>query len=227
LFIVNNNGRDEITEELNELAKIDYPFIGKIKVCHLPSNLGVSGAWNLIIKSYLMSPYWIICNNDLAFTPGFLEEMVDKSLDDNIEIVWPPSINSDYVQNGLGSFECFLIKDSVVQKCGLFDENLYPAYCEDCDYLVKIKSNNIKSEYVYSLYYHGETQSYESGSQTLKIESSQIGQKIHDAHMLNIGYMTNTWGSDWEKWENYASKNNKIEIKLYDIDFNRKKYLGF
>jgi len=227
LFIVNNNGRDQITDELNQLVNIPHPFVEKIRVCHLPSNLGVGGAWNLIIKSYLMSPYWIICNNDVAFTPGFLKEMVDKSTNNDVEIAWPPSVNHDYTQNGLGSFECFLIKDSVVQKCGLFDENLYPAYCEDCDYLVKIKSNNIKSEFVYSSFYHGETESYETGSQTLKSESSEIGQKIHDAHIKNIEYMNNVWGNDWENWKDYSSKNITIQPKVYSINFNRQKYLGF
>lgn len=227
LFIVNNNGRDQITDELDEITKIDHPFIEKIRVCHLPSNLGVSGAWNLIIKSYLMSPYWIICNNDVAFTPGFLKTMVEKSTNNDVEIVWPPSVNYNYNQHGLGSFECFLIKDSVVQKCGLFDENLYPAYCEDCDYLVKIKSNNIKSEYVYSSFYHGETESYETGSQTLKSESTETAQKIHDAHMKNIQYMNAVWGSDWENWENYSCKNITTQSKFYNINFNRQKYLGF
>lgn len=227
LFIVNNNGRDQITDELNQLVNINHPFVEEIRVCHLPSNLGVGGAWNLIIKSYLMSPYWIICNNDVAFTPGFLKEMVDKIKNNDVEIAWPPSVNHNYTQNGLGSFECFLIKDSVVQKCGLFDENLYPAYCEDCDYLVKIKSNNIKSEFVYSSFYHGETESYETGSQTLKSESSEIGQKIHDAHIKNIQYMNNVWGNDWENWKDYSSKNITIQPKFYDINFNRQKYLGF
>lgn len=233
LFIVNNNGRDQITDELDELIKINHPFVDKIRVCHLPHNLGVSGAWNLIIKSYIMSPYWIICNNDVAFTPGFLEEMVNKSSSSETEIVWirpagltAGSINEHYVPHGLGSFECFLLKDTVVEKCGLFDENLYPAYCEDCDYLIKIKFNNISSEYVYTPYYHGKSQNYATGSQTLKIENAEISNKIHEAHMMNIQYINDKWGSNWENWGDYS---NRILMgdKLYDLNFNRKKYLGF
>lgn len=225
LFIVNNNGRDQITNELDELTKISHPFVDKIRVCHLPHNLGVSGAWNLIIKSYLISPYWIICNNDVAFTPGFLKEMTEKASDSNTKIVWPPSINSSYSACNLGSFECFLLKSSVVEKCGLFDENLYPAYCEDCDYLAKIKCNNISSQFVYSPYYHGESQSYETGSQTLKMESPEVSQKIHQFHMLNREYMNDVWGEDWENWESYSNKISSF--KSYDLSFTKKKYLGF
>jgi len=226
LLIVNNNGRDQITPELDELTKINHPFIEKIRVCHLPHNLGVGGAWNLIIKSYLMSPYWIICNNDIAFTPGFLKEMVEKASGSGTEIVWPPSINEYYVANGLGSFECFLLKPSVIEKCGLFDENLYPAYCEDCDYLVKIKSKGILSEYVFTPYYHGETQHYETGSQTLKLESPEVSNKIRQSHMLNIQYMKDTWGSDWENWEKYSGEL-PVFNRAYDIEFIKQKYLGF
>lgn len=227
LFIVNNNGRDQITDELDNIAKLNHPFIEKIRVCHLPHNLGVGGAWNLIIKSYLMSPYWIICNNDFAFTPGFLKEMVEKSENSSVGMVCPPSINANYIENELGSFECFLLKDEVVQKCGLFDENLYPAYCEDCDYLIKIKANNIKVSFVKSPYYHGESQNYTTGSQTLKSEPLEISKKIHDAHMKNIQYINDTWGKNWEKWEDYSNRDIIIQSKLYDINFNRKKYLGF
>lgn len=226
LFIVNNNGRDQIITELDELTKINHPFIEKIRVCHLPHNLGVAGAWNLIIKSYLMSPYWIICNNDVAFTPGFLKEMVEKASDSDTEIVWPPSINKYYVANGLGSFECFLLKPSVIEKCGLFDENLYPAYCEDCDYLVKIKSKDISSKYVTASYYHGESQHYETGSQTLKLESPEVSNKIRQSHMLNIQYMKDTWGSDWENWEKYSNELPTFN-RNYDIELVKQKYLGF
>ena len=65
VFIVNNNGRGELDEDLAKLASLKYKYIKKVKVANLPGNLGVSGAWNLIIKCYVMAPYWIICNLSL------------------------------------------------------------------------------------------------------------------------------------------------------------------
>ena len=82
LFIVNNNGRGELDEELAKLASLKHKYVKSIKVANLPGNLGVSGAWNLIIKCYLMAPYWIICNDDVSFGPGFLEEMVKTAESD-------------------------------------------------------------------------------------------------------------------------------------------------
>ena len=41
LFIINNNGRGEIDEELDKLKNISNKFIKNIHITHLPSNLGV------------------------------------------------------------------------------------------------------------------------------------------------------------------------------------------
>ena len=49
-FVINNSGKDEVEEELNELKSISHPFIKKIRICNLPSNLGVADSWNLIFR---------------------------------------------------------------------------------------------------------------------------------------------------------------------------------
>ena len=156
--------------------------------------------------------------------------MVTKSKDEEVGIVWPPSTNEQFASYGLGSFECFLLKDTTVKHCGLFDENLYPAYCEDCDYLLKIKKNNIKGSFVYSSFYHGDTEDYsQSGSQTLRIEGDFMTKKIFNSHMLNKEYLFDVWGNDWENWYQFANDNYVLhnKDKSYDIEFNRRKYLGF
>ena len=73
-FVVfNNNGRDQITAELDLLTKVPHPFVKKVKVCHMPGNVGCAGYWNLTVKCFPMSPYWVLVNHDIMFTPGFLE----------------------------------------------------------------------------------------------------------------------------------------------------------
>lgn len=221
-FIINNSADEEITNEINELKDINHPFIEKILICNLPSNLGVSASWNLIIKSYMMAPYWIICSNDVAFTPGFLKEMVDKSKDDETGIVQPNG------HHGLGSYEVLLLKDFVIEKCGLFDENLYPAYTEDIDYILKIKKHNIKKQFLETPFYHGETQDYSaSGSQTWRL-NSKLREKIDNAHFLNkYQYLTKKWGENYEQ-ELYNENHIPIENYMnYDLKFNKQKYLGF
>lgn len=228
-FIVNNSSDNVISLELdNVILKYNkHSFIENIRVCHLPHNIGVSGAWNLIIKSYLMSPYWILCNNDVSFTPGFLKEMVMSSMNDDIGFVSPPGYSNEY--SSYGTFECFLIKDWVVDKCGLFNENFYPAYCEDNDYFLKLLFNKISKAIINTTFYHGGTTSYEySGSQTIKLGGSSLEKKINNAHQLNREYLTKLWGKDWEEFKKINF--NVIDQPLnynFDLSFNRKKYLGF
>lgn len=226
-IIFNNNGRDQITDELNSLIKKPHNFIKNIKVCHLPSNIGVAAVWNLIIKSYLNASYWIICNHDVAFEAGFLEEMVQASQKEDIGIVHGKG--GDF---NVGSFDLFLIKDWVVQKLGLFDENLYPAYGEDVDYIMRIHNNHV--ERILNLeksYYHGDSENYyEGGSQTRKQEP-ELEEKLDHATGVNFGYLTEKWSIGWRQvnpqyWP-FGIKDFDQRFYKFDLEKAREKYLGF
>lgn len=228
LVIFDNNGRGELVEELDNLVKQPHPFVKKMKVTHMPSNIGCSGAWNLIIKSYLMAPYWIIVNDDVAFTEGFLEEMVTKALDD-------PDVGIVHGEPGdynVGSWNLFLIKDWVIQSHGLFDENLYPIYCEDADYIMRLKHHPIKR--ILKLdrpYYHGEEiGNYNTGQQTKKGEKDLIN-KFEQSNLINFEYMNKKWGKKWRVVSPYThpfnEDNKPISTTTYDLNFVRRKYLGF
>lgn len=229
LFVINNNGRDQITEELNKLSQQQHPFIQKIRVAHLPSNLGVPGSWNLIIKCYMNAPYWMITNHDIAFPPGFLEKVYNKVKD------------SPEVGAFLGAekqWDVFVLRDTAVQACGLFDENLYPAYVEDWDYLFRLNRQNVKWETINEPYLHGEKDYKTSGSQTWRIEQD-LKDKLSFCRDANeLEYVAQKWGPQWLKdwhkdysltpWE-YPFNNPSIPYSYttYDLNFVRKKNLGF
>lgn len=228
LVILNNNGRDELTEELDKLCKIDYYYIKRIKVCHLPANIGVSGSWNMIIKCYMNAPYWIITNHDIAFTSGFLKDFVQKTEDPEIGMIFGSE---------KGAWDIFLIKDWVVQNVGLFDENLYPAYVEDCDYLIRSRHANIKTSYSEISYFHGEDSYETTGSQTWRVDES-LYSKLHNSRILNENwYIYYKWGPEWHingDWTNgkpyqhpFNNKNLPLTYTFYNLEFVRKKHLGF
>ena len=141
-LVINNNGRGEITENLDSLAKIKRRYINKVHVIHMPCNLGVPASWNLIIKSYMMAPYWIIVNDDVAFGPGLLKEMYDTVTEDP-EIGIVHACQGDF---NVGSWDLFLMRDHLVAKFGLFDENMYPAYSEDDDYIMRMMHQGVKKK---------------------------------------------------------------------------------
>lgn len=229
LYIVNNNGRGEIDDELYSLSKKKHKFIKRITISNLPGNIGCSGAWNLIIKSHVMAPYWVIVNHDVAFTPGLLKEMVDKSGGD-CGIVKPYTFQWDL----------FLIKENVIQECGLFDENFSPAYMEDCDYYVRMLNKNIKIEQLSIEHLHGnrlgsEYGEEDGGSQTRKESSREVELQLYYSHDQNSWYMARKWGPTWRDidwnfnpWKHpYNKEDIPITYTTYDLEFIRTKHLGF
>lgn len=226
--IINNNGRGEIDEELDAIAATPHSYIRKIKVVHMPANLGVPGSWNLMIKSYLKAPYWIIVNDDVAFGRGFLAEMYAATMCD-------PSLGIIHGHEGdhnVGSWDLFLLRDHIVADYGLFDENLYPAYNEDADYFLRFihspirKMMNLRSDY-----YHGEGKKNEyhvHGSQTGKSDPV-LKEKLDRVNLINMDYMTHKWGKEW-RWcapSKLPFENRPISYTSYDLRFIRQKYLGF
>lgn len=229
--IINNNGRGEIDAELDEVAKMPHPFIKKIKVVHMPSNYGVSGAWNLIIKSYLMAPFWIIVNDDVAFGEGLLKEMHETVVSDpTIGMVHP--YGGDF---GLGSYDIFLIRDIIIQTFGLFDENLYPAYGEDADYCLRFIHRPIRR--VVGLkagFLHGnggKDEYYKEGSQTQKSDPSLVA-KLDYANRTNMEYLFEKWGNNWRHCDPTPNPfphqvAAPISQTTFDLAFVRKKHMGF
>jgi len=231
LFIINNNGRGEINEELDKLKNISNKFIKNIHITHLPSNLGVPAAWNLIIKSFLMEPYWVISNHDVAFSPGLLEEFSNMAQDKEISMIHPRA-----GENNVGTYDLFAITEMGVRIVGLFDENLYPAYGEDTDYIMRILNLDPKiCRGLDNTYLHGkeiaDCVNYEKNGQQTSKEEPQMKEKLDEVDLKNYEYLNKKWGKHWRGLYPYKFPfNNKEYSNSYtswDLDYIRKKYLGF
>ena len=228
--IINNNGRGEIDSELDNLKNLNKKFIDNIKVCHMPSNIGCSGAWNLIIKCYMNSPYWIIVNDDVSFGPNLLKEFSDTEyVNPEVGLIHAKSGDFD-----LGGWDLFLIKDFIINDFGLFDENLYPAYCEDADYLMRFMYRPInKITSLNGFYYHGHSLEYydeNGGAQTTKCDPD-LDKIVKMAHESNCKYLDKKWGEGWRQCCPYMNPFNKEDIPIsnttYDLNYVRSKHLGF
>lgn len=228
--IINNNGKGELDSALDNLKKIQHKFVKKITVTHMPANIGCGGAWNLIIKCYMKSPYWIIVNDDVAFGPGFLKEMTETAeADPTIGLIHghPGDFNA-------GSWDVFLLRDHIVQTFGLFDENLYPAYCEDADYLMRFMHRPIKRVLqLGKTYFHGhgtQDEYYKEGSQTQKTQP-ELKILLDNANDENIKYLNKKWGEGWRQCaptvDPFDNTSTSISTTTYDLEFVRSKHLGF
>ena len=121
---------------IDALKTSSNPLVENIEIYEPPkplTNLGVAGSWNKIISSNTQSPYWMLVGNDIQFESGSLKalhELTIKNLDTHCLITTTKA------------YSCFTLTPLSIQLIGTFDENIYPAYLEDCDYNYRIKLLN-------------------------------------------------------------------------------------
>ena len=176
------------------------------------------------------SPYWIIVNDDVSFGPNLLKEFSDTEyVNPEVGLIHAKSGDFD-----LGGWDLFLIKDFIINDFGLFDENLYPAYCEDADYLMRFMYRPInKITSLNGFYYHGHSLEYydeNGGAQTTKCDPD-LDKSVKMAHESNCKYLDKKWGEGWRQCCPYMNPFNKEDIPIsnttYDLNYVRSKHLGF
>jgi len=128
LLIIDNSNSYKIPHGLHE---------GRVQVLNMPANMGVAGSWNLGIKCFPHAPYWVIGSNDTTWLPGGLEMLHQLSHPDKL-------VMSNVAWNA------FSLGSGIVKKIGLFDENYYPAYSEDTDYMERLRISKLMDNIVWS-----------------------------------------------------------------------------
>ena len=114
------------------LESLRVPAWVEARVLHLPTNQGVAGSWNLGIKLLPFEPVWFFTSADVVYLPGALAKLAEAKTD---EI----TLTADFPH-----WQTFAIGEEVVRRIGLFDENLYPIYFEDNDYMKRAAEAGIK-----------------------------------------------------------------------------------
>jgi hypothetical protein len=202
LYIV-NNGRDEsVADAIAVIKKGKNPFIDNVIVYESPENLGVAPSWNHIIMQNLHSPYWLVVGNDVFFGQGDLKkiyEYVEKN-------------KSTHAILFGHAYSCFVLTKLGLDTVGYFDENIFPAYLEDCDHFYRVTlagaiSENIPNTNVK----HGEAPLW--GSSTIHSDK-KYGKANGITHGMNFEYYNRKWGGDngQEKFNNpFNNPNNGID----------------
>jgi GT2 family glycosyltransferase len=118
-LLIIDNGASQVEEDIT----LDLPeHVQHTTYLPMPSNLGVAGSWNLGIKLFPLHDRWTFASNDMYFHPGELAKLgAAKPTDLTLIKDFP-------------HWHAFTVGEEVVQRIGLFDEALYPAYFEDNDY---------------------------------------------------------------------------------------------
>jgi GT2 family glycosyltransferase len=106
-----------------KITALNRKNIGRRHVWRMPNNLGVATSWNLGIKALPFAEWWLVCNFDVVWPVGALREFASAARRDALVL-----------SGGTPPWCAFAIGDHVVDRVGLFDEGLHPAYWEDIDY---------------------------------------------------------------------------------------------
>lgn len=148
-------------------------------------NRGVAGSWNDCANRFAGEASWLIMNDDAWFLPGYLQKIcacADKN----------PTAPMIHL-NSSNAYYCFVRTAQGLKDFGAFDENLWPAYYEDCDMRVRHRLKGVTS-YPYAL----------EGLPPLPHGKSKSGGVNYNAliqgcGLLNRAYWLRKWGSfDYE-----------------------------
>lgn len=166
-ILVINNGIENYVPKRKDL---------NIRVLNLPSNLGMSGSWNLTIKLYPHEKFWIFSSADTIWEPGGLKKLFDASGESRL------------VTTHRG-FCVFSLGENVVRKIGLFDESYYPYLFEDSDYSDRVRlsiidgnKNNLELVDISNVF------DKSIGDGTTVASDLKLKRKIGDIHKKNQDY---------------------------------------
>lgn len=127
LLIIDNGDQSE--------GVIPPAIVKSVRVLNMPTNQGVAGSWNLGIKLLPFESVWFFSSADTVYKPGALAKLAEaKPTDITIAASFP-------------HWQTFAIGEEVVRKIGLFDENLFPIYFEDNDYMKRAESAGVPIVY--------------------------------------------------------------------------------
>jgi len=128
------------------ISTIDYPVTPYI-VKNWENNIGVAAGWNAGMRRAIKDGhrYALISNDDVVFESGTVRRCIEHLSENDVTIVSPnfcvPERDGSnmYFDRNLGVIESihwscvFVDMYKLIENCGWFDENFYPAYFEDND----------------------------------------------------------------------------------------------
>jgi GT2 family glycosyltransferase len=148
----------------------------------LPANQGVSGSWNLGIKSFPFHSRWFIGSNDIVFHPGALEKLVTASKE---EITLTESFPN---------WQMFVLGEEAVKKIGLFDEcGFYPAYFEDDDYRRRANKAGVNITMIDIPLSHDNSSTVQAGYQQKNTKTFTANQNLLNKKISEEDFSPGYW----------------------------------
>lgn len=184
--LIVNNGH-QVTDSLRDQWSRSFD----LDIFTPQHNLGVAGSVNFAWRNTPDGWFWLHANDDVVLDPRCIELMAATADAPPDRFIIP--------EHGEGSaFTVFLIRSSLRDKIGYFDEQFFPAYAEDNDLgrrmnLLRLERHVIKG----AAYFH-------HVSSTLKAYTPEQERKHHDQFRANVERYIAKWGGEMDKSEKFT-----------------------
>lgn len=185
-ILIINNGKEVYKPKRKDL---------NVRVLNLPSNLGMSGSWNLTIKLYPHEKFWVFSSADTHWIPGSLQKLYELS-------------NESRMVTTTESFSCFSLGENIVRTIGLFDEYFYPYVFEDSDYAERLNIAIKNGSPLEFLHRYVEISVPYGAAQTI-LSDPDLLKKSDETYQKNKAY-----------WELKQSQNHEV-MGNWNIDVRR------
>ena len=160
------------------------------------TNHGVAGSWNRLVWSNSKAPWWLISGNDMQLMPGDLAKIAAEA-----DQVWRDNVRGGRMGGVYGmlyanSANLFVLTQAGRDLVGPWDENLWPAYLEDCDWayradLLGVGRRNIEG--IQAIHGEPDADGKVTGSCTIRSDA-EVGRWNGITHANNFIYYKAKWG---------------------------------
>ena len=154
-------------------------------------NRGVSASWNegILAAQARGADAIIVANDDIAFAASDLDKLASRAV----------AFRGSYIVSCAGlhlgygrrmpsmGYSCFAINPVALEKLGCFDENIFPAYCEDQDYAYRARLAGLQEENC------ADTEVTHVGSASIRSDPLLMGQNAL-TQGKNMAYYRMKWG---------------------------------
>ena len=137
ILAIVDNSRGTASEEavgavLSQLEADGHPLINRVAIAKPFGNAGVAASWNLVLRAFPEAQIALLVNNDVQLASDVIRQALELIRDQSVSflpLLPPPQ-----------QFSGFLISADCWDRVGLFDPAFNPAYCEDLDYLDRLRA---------------------------------------------------------------------------------------
>jgi GT2 family glycosyltransferase len=156
-------------------------------------NRGLSRTWNdAMLAGYADgADVVVIANDDLEFAPGDLDRLAEAAADQRDRYIVSCAGPHGRYGRRMPShgYSCFAINPIALEVLGCFDENIFPAYCEDQDYSRRARLAGLHEANC------PDTDVFHAGSVAILADHELLIRNAR-SQALNMDYYRRKWGGD-------------------------------